>query len=109
MLFTVQKALALMRAGGSIILSGSTAGSKGTPAFSVYNATRAAERNFARSWRLVVEAVQDQTSSSHADLNDLLAHVSDVTHLSARCSMAARSSPADRVEEDWADPAWGHP
>ena len=51
-LFTVQKALPLMKAGGSIILTGSTTGSKGTPAFSVYSATKAAIRNFARSWAL---------------------------------------------------------
>ncbi|MGO4763655.1 SDR family NAD(P)-dependent oxidoreductase [Cupriavidus sp. 2KB_3] len=51
-LFTVQKALPLMTAGGSIILTGSTTGSKGTPAFSVYSATKAAIRNFARSWAL---------------------------------------------------------
>jgi NAD(P)-dependent dehydrogenase (short-subunit alcohol dehydrogenase family) len=51
-LFTVQKALPLMRPGGSIILTGSTTGSRGTPAFSVYSATKAAIRNFARSWAL---------------------------------------------------------
>jgi NAD(P)-dependent dehydrogenase (short-subunit alcohol dehydrogenase family) len=51
-LFTVQKALPLMRTGGSIILTGSTTGSMGTPAFSVYSATKAAIRNFARSWAL---------------------------------------------------------
>ena len=51
-LFTVQKALPLMSAGGSIILTGSTTGTKGTPAFSVYSATKAAIRNFARSWAL---------------------------------------------------------
>jgi NAD(P)-dependent dehydrogenase (short-subunit alcohol dehydrogenase family) len=51
-LFTVQKALPLMRAGGSIILAGSTTGSMGTSAFSVYSATKAAIRNFARSWAL---------------------------------------------------------
>ena len=51
-LFTVQKALPLMRTGGSIILSGSTTGSKGTPAFSVYSATKAAVRSFARGWAL---------------------------------------------------------
>lgn len=51
-LFTVQKALPLMQDGGSIILTGSTAGSTGTPAFSVYSATKAAIRNFARSWAL---------------------------------------------------------
>ncbi|APR81331.1 3-oxoacyl-[acyl-carrier protein] reductase [Minicystis rosea] len=51
-LFTVQKALPLMRAGGSIILTGSTTGSMGTPAFSIYSATKAAIRNFARTWAL---------------------------------------------------------
>lgn len=51
-LFTVQKALPLMNAGASIFLTGSTTGSKGTPAFSVYSATKAAFRNFARSWAL---------------------------------------------------------
>lgn len=50
--FTVQKALPLMGAGGSIILTGSTTGSMGTPAFSVYSATKAAIRNFVRSWIL---------------------------------------------------------
>jgi NAD(P)-dependent dehydrogenase (short-subunit alcohol dehydrogenase family) len=41
-----------MREGGSIILTGSTAGSKGTSAFSVYSASKAAVRNLARSWAL---------------------------------------------------------
>jgi NAD(P)-dependent dehydrogenase (short-subunit alcohol dehydrogenase family) len=51
-LFTVQKALPLMTSGGSIILTGSTTGAMGTPAFSVYSSTKAAIRNFARSWTL---------------------------------------------------------
>jgi NAD(P)-dependent dehydrogenase (short-subunit alcohol dehydrogenase family) len=51
-LFTVQKALPLMRAGGSVILTGSTAGSHGSPAFSVYGASKAAVRSFARNWIL---------------------------------------------------------
>jgi NAD(P)-dependent dehydrogenase (short-subunit alcohol dehydrogenase family) len=51
-LFTVQKALPLMQAGGSIILTGSTTASTGTPAFSVYSASKAAVRNFVRSWIL---------------------------------------------------------
>ncbi len=50
LLFTVQKGLPLMKAGGSIILTGSTTGEMGTPQFSVYSATKAAVRNFARSW-----------------------------------------------------------
>lgn len=49
-LFTVQKALPLMRSGSSIILTGSTVGVTGTPAMSVYSASKAAVRNFARSW-----------------------------------------------------------
>ena len=49
-LFTVQKVLPLLNDGGSIILTGSVAGSKGTPAFGVYGATKAALRNFVRAW-----------------------------------------------------------
>jgi len=49
-LFTVQKALPLMTAGGSIILTGSTAGVMGMERFSVYSATKAAIRAFARGW-----------------------------------------------------------
>jgi NAD(P)-dependent dehydrogenase (short-subunit alcohol dehydrogenase family) len=52
LVFTVQKALPLMPAGSSIILAASTAASKGTPAFSVYSASKAAIRSFARNWTL---------------------------------------------------------
>lgn len=50
LLFTVQKALPLLTDGASIILNGSTSASKGIPAFSVYSASKAAVRSFARSW-----------------------------------------------------------
>jgi NAD(P)-dependent dehydrogenase (short-subunit alcohol dehydrogenase family) len=49
-LFTVQKALPLLRAGGSIILTGSIAGVKGLPGFDVYSASKAAIRSFVRTW-----------------------------------------------------------
>ncbi|SFH73738.1 glucose 1-dehydrogenase [Planctomicrobium piriforme] len=49
-LFTVQKALPLMAAGGSIVLNGSMVSIKGLPGFSVYSATKAALRSFARTW-----------------------------------------------------------
>ena len=49
-LFTVQKALPLLVDGGSIILNGSTSSIKGDPALSVYCATKAAIRSFARCW-----------------------------------------------------------
>ncbi len=51
-LFTVQKALPLLKDGGAIILTGSTTSVSGTPDFSVYSATKAAVRNFARNWIL---------------------------------------------------------
>ena len=52
LVFTVQKALPLMRRGSSIILTGSSTGVMGTPQFSICSATKAAIRNLARSWAL---------------------------------------------------------
>jgi NAD(P)-dependent dehydrogenase (short-subunit alcohol dehydrogenase family) len=52
LLFTVQKALPLMPDGASIILNASIVASTGNPAFSVYSATKAAIRSFARTWIL---------------------------------------------------------
>ena len=49
-LFTVQKALPLMRTGGSVILVGSVAGYVGVPGFSAYSATKAALRSYVRTW-----------------------------------------------------------
>ncbi|OSQ42638.1 SDR family NAD(P)-dependent oxidoreductase [Thalassospira sp. MCCC 1A01428] len=51
-LFTVQKALPLLTKGASVILTSSTTSIKGTENFSVYSASKAAVRNFARSWAL---------------------------------------------------------
>lgn len=51
-IFTVQKALPLLKDGASVILTGSSTSIKGTPAFSIYSATKAAVRNLARSWML---------------------------------------------------------
>lgn len=51
-LFAVQKALPLLKDGASVILTSSTTSISGTPAFSVYSATKAAVRNFARNWML---------------------------------------------------------
>jgi len=50
LLFSVQKALPLFKDGGSIILNSSVAGRKGIGGFSVYNASKAAVRSFARTW-----------------------------------------------------------
>lgn len=51
-LFTVQKALPLFKDGGSIILNGSIASSKAMEGNTVYSATKAAVRSFARTWTL---------------------------------------------------------
>jgi NAD(P)-dependent dehydrogenase (short-subunit alcohol dehydrogenase family) len=76
-LFTVQKALPLLRDGAAIVLTGSTAGSSGTPAFSVYGATKAAIRSFARNWildlkdrRIRVNTISPGVTET-AGLNDL--------------------------------------
>jgi len=56
MLFTVQKALPLMPDGASVILNASVVGSKGLSANSVYSATKAAVRSFARTWTTDLKA-----------------------------------------------------
>ena len=48
--FTVQKALPLMKGGGSVVLNASIVATKGFEAMSVYSATKAAVRSFARTW-----------------------------------------------------------
>src|SRR6266700_3425821 len=79
MRFTVQKALPLMPDGASIILNASVVGSKGLPSNSVYSATKAAIRSFARTWttdlkarHIRVNAISPGTIDTPG-LNDLLA------------------------------------
>lgn len=79
LLFTVQKALPLMPDGASIVLNASIVGSKGFPANSVYSATKAAVRSFARTWttelkdrRIRVNAVSPGATDTPG-LNELLA------------------------------------
>ncbi|WP_248746976.1 glucose 1-dehydrogenase [Pseudomonas sp. MWU12-2037] len=55
LLFTVQKALPLIRDGGSIILTASIAATKGIPGYGTYSATKAAVRSFARTWTLELQ------------------------------------------------------
>src|SRR5580693_7403152 len=77
--FTVQKALPLLPDGASIILNASMVGSKGLPAYSIYSATKAAVRSFARTWttdlkerRIRVNAVSPGSIDTPAS-RDLLA------------------------------------
>lgn len=61
--FTVQKALPLLRDGASIILNASIAGYKGVEAFSVYSATKAAVRSFARTWTVDLKSRKIRVNS----------------------------------------------
>jgi NAD(P)-dependent dehydrogenase (short-subunit alcohol dehydrogenase family) len=79
LLFTVQKALPLLPDGASIILNASIVASKGLPTNSVYSATKAAVRSFARTWttdlkdrRIRVNAVSPGTTDTPG-LSQLLA------------------------------------
>jgi NAD(P)-dependent dehydrogenase (short-subunit alcohol dehydrogenase family) len=56
LLFTVQRALPLLPDGASIVLNGSIVGSKGIPSNSIYSATKAAVRSFARTWTAELKA-----------------------------------------------------
>jgi NAD(P)-dependent dehydrogenase (short-subunit alcohol dehydrogenase family) len=100
MLFTVQKALPLLSEGASIILNASIVGSKGFPANSVYSATKAAVRSFARTWtsdlkdrRIRVNAVSPGSTDTPG-FSDLLAS-SDVGE--QRKKMISTTVPLGRL------------
>jgi NAD(P)-dependent dehydrogenase (short-subunit alcohol dehydrogenase family) len=100
LLFTVQKALPLMPDGGSIVLNASIVGSKGFRANSVYSATKAAVRSFARTWtsdlkdrRIRVNAVSPGGTDTPG-LSELLAS-SEVGE--QRLKMLATAVPLGRL------------
>jgi NAD(P)-dependent dehydrogenase (short-subunit alcohol dehydrogenase family) len=100
LLFTVQKALPLLPDGASIILSASIVASKGLPANSVYSATKAAVRAFARTWttdlkerRIRVNAVSPGAIETPG-LHDLLASAGASAQ---RLQMLANSVPFGRL------------
>ena len=100
LLFTVQKALPLMRDHGSIILNASIVASKGLPANSVYSATKAAVRSFARTWttdlkdrRIRVNAVSPGATDTPG-LSDLLASTETGQQ---RLKMISNSVPLGRL------------
>jgi NAD(P)-dependent dehydrogenase (short-subunit alcohol dehydrogenase family) len=100
LLFTVQKALPLVPDGASIILNASIVASKGLPTNSVYSATKAAVRSFARTWttdlkdrRIRVNAVSPGSIDTPG-LSDLLA--SSATG-EQRLKMISNSVPLGRL------------
>lgn len=100
LLFTVQKALPLLVDGASIILNASIVASKGLPENSVYSATKAAVRSFARTWttdlkerRIRVNAVSPGSIETPG-LSELLAS-SETDH--QRLKMISNSVPLGRL------------
>jgi NAD(P)-dependent dehydrogenase (short-subunit alcohol dehydrogenase family) len=101
LIFTVQKALPLMPDGASIILNASIVASKGLPANSVYSATKAAVRSFARTWttdlkdrHIRVNAVSPGPIETPG-LNDLLASAGAAGE--QRLKMLSNSVPLGRL------------
>ena len=100
MLFTVQKALPLLRDGASVILTGSVTGNKGGASFSVYSASKAAIRNFARSWvqdlapRRIRVNVLVPGATSTPGMHGLFP-TEEVNH--AAVAMMAAAAPAGRI------------
>ncbi len=100
LLFTVQKALPLMPDGASIVLNASIVASKGLAANSVYSATKAAVRSFARTWttdlkdrRIRVNAVSPGPIETPG-LNDLVASIGAGEQ---RLKMLSSSMPLARL------------
>jgi NAD(P)-dependent dehydrogenase (short-subunit alcohol dehydrogenase family) len=100
LLFTVQKALPMMPDGASIILNASIGASKGLPEWSVYSATKAALRSFARTWttdlkdrRIRVNAVSPGFIDTPG-LSVLMASTGDVEQHS---EMISNSVPLGRL------------
>ena len=102
-LFTVQKALPLLAKNASVILTGSTAASSGTPAFSVYAASKAAVRSFARNWILDLKdrQVRINTLSPGSTRTPGLVNLAgpDADHQQGFLDLAASTIPMGRVGE----------
>jgi NAD(P)-dependent dehydrogenase (short-subunit alcohol dehydrogenase family) len=99
--FTVQKALPLMPDGGAIVLNASIVDVKGFPAFSIYSATKAAVRSFARTWatdlkdrRIRVNAVSPGPIDTPL-LNEAFANPDDMKALAATVLMGRLGRPEE--------------
>jgi NAD(P)-dependent dehydrogenase (short-subunit alcohol dehydrogenase family) len=90
LLFTVQKALPLLFKGASVILTGSIVSMKGFPSYSVYNATKAAVRSFARTWIVDLKGRDIR-------INVLSPGVTDTPGLSAGMSEAYKASLVQQI------------
>ena len=95
LLFTVQKALPLLRDGASIILNASIVASKGSPDWSVYSATKAAVRSFARTWTTDLKDRRIRVNAVSPGFTDTPAwHVTEVAE--QRLKIASNGIPLGR-------------
>jgi NAD(P)-dependent dehydrogenase (short-subunit alcohol dehydrogenase family) len=99
-ILTVQKALALMGWGGSIILTGSSAGTTGAPGMSAYSASKAAVRNLARTWAADLKGtgIRVNVLSPGATATDLAKEALGEEGQKVFASMAPLQRMADPVE-----------
>lgn len=101
-LFTVQEALPLLPDGASIILNASIAGVKGIPAFSVYSASKAAVRSFARSWTTDLKARKirvNAISPGSTETPGWMALAPDEEQQRAMIAQAAAAIPLNRLAD----------
>ena len=100
--FTVQKALPLLNPGASIVLTGSSSASNGTPAFSVYAASKAAVRSFGRTWagELADRGIRVNTlTPGSTETPGLLELAPDATAAEQMLKGMAASIPLGRVAQ----------
>src|SRR5438128_11841003 len=100
LLFTVQKALPLMPDGATIILNASIVASKGLPDWSVYSATKAAVRSFARTWTTDLKARRirvNAVSPGSIDTPGLSELVASTGAREQRLKMLSNSVPLGRL------------
>ena len=99
-LFTVQKALPLMPKGSAVVLTGSIAGCKGRPTNSVYAATKAAIRSFARTWTSDLKDRKirvNVVSPGPVDTPGLRGFLGSAAHVDERLQAMAQSIPLGRL------------
>lgn len=92
-LFTVQKALPLLREGGSIILNASIVATKGSEAFSVYSASKAAVRSFARTWTMDLRSRRIRVNAISPGYIPTPGYVTNLGYTQTQVDQLATSAP----------------
>jgi NAD(P)-dependent dehydrogenase (short-subunit alcohol dehydrogenase family) len=101
LLFTVQKALPLLKDGSAIVLNASIVASIGMEAFSVYSATKAAVRSFARTWTTDLKArkIRVNVISPGVVPTEGYRNLGDEKHIEQFAAQMATQIPLGRVGE----------